>query len=307
MFFNLCALNARKIAFVFAFLASLFYGVAFTVAKDVMPAYIKPFGFILLRVSVAGLLFWLVGMTIQKEKIQSRDFIRIFMAALFGCALNMLTFFKGLSMTTPISAAVIMVITPVLVLSFSALILKEKTTPLKIIGIFIGLSGTLLLILYGQKLEIDKTGMIGNLLVFVNAASYALYLIIIRNLTQKYHPLTFAKWIYLFGFFLVLPFGFAELKEVSWQELPESAWIGMGYIVVITTFLTYMFNMFALRELKATTLSIFIYLQPLIASIYAILVGSDSLNTVKIMAAILIFTGVYLVTSKPKIKAGETA
>jgi len=300
-------LNARRIAFVFAFLASLFYGVAFTVAKDVMPAYIKPFGFILLRVSVAGILFWLVGMTIKKEKIQNRDFIRIFMAALFGCALNMLTFFKGLSMTTPISAAVIMVITPVLVLSFSSLILKERTTPLKILGIFIGLSGTLLLILYGQKLEIDKTGMIGNLLVFVNAASYALYLIIIRNLTQKYHPLTFAKWIYLFGFFLVLPFGLAELKEVNWQELPDRAWIGMGYIVVITTFLTYMFNMFALRELKATTLSIFIYLQPLIASLYAILVGSDSLNTIKIMAAILIFTGVYLVTSKPKIKPGEVA
>ncbi len=300
-------MNARRIAFVFAFLASLFYGVAFTVAKDVMPAYIKPFGFILLRVSVAGILFWLVGMTIKKEKIQNRDFIRIFMAALFGCALNMLTFFKGLSMTTPISAAVIMVITPVLVLSFSSLILKERTTPLKILGIFIGLSGTLLLILYGQKLEIDKTGMIGNLLVFVNAASYALYLIIIRNLTQKYHPLTFAKWIYLFGFFLVLPFGLAELKEVNWQELPDRAWIGMGYIVVITTFLTYMFNMFALRELKATTLSIFIYLQPLIASLYAILVGSDSLNTIKIMAAILIFTGVYLVTSKPKIKPGEVA
>jgi len=252
-------------------------------------------------------LFWLVGMTIKKEKIQNRDFIRIFMAALFGCALNMLTFFKGLSMTTPISAAVIMVITPVLVLSFSSLILKERTTPLKILGIFIGLSGTLLLILYGQKLEIDKTGIIGNFLVFVNAASYALYLIIIRNLTQKYHPLTFAKWIYLFGFFLVLPFGLAELKEVNWQELPDRAWIGMGYIVVITTFLTYMFNMFALRELKATTLSIFIYLQPLIASLYAILVGSDSLNTIKIMAAILIFTGVYLVTSKPKIKPGEVA
>ena len=300
-------MNARRIAFVFAFLASLFYGVAFTVAKDVMPAYIKPFGFILLRVSVAGILFWLVGMTIKKEKIQNRDFIRIFMAALFGCALNMLTFFKGLSMTTPISAAVIMVITPVLVLSFSALILKERTTPLKILGIFIGLGGTFLLILYGQNLEIDKTGMIGNLLVFVNAASYALYLIIIRNLTQKYHPLTFAKWIYLFGFFLVLPFGLAELKEVNWQELPDRAWIGMGYIVVITTFLTYMFNMFALRELKATTLSIFIYLQPLIASLYAILVGSDSLNTIKIMAAILIFTGVYLVTSKPKIKPGEVA
>ncbi|MFD1314927.1 DMT family transporter [Namhaeicola litoreus] len=299
-------MSSRKIAFIFAFLASLFYGAAFTVAKDVMPTYIKPFGFILLRVSVAGLLFWLVGLTIKKEKIQTRDFIRIFLAAFFGCALNMLTFFKGLSMTTPISAAVIMVITPVLVLSFSALILKEKTTPLKILGIFIGLSGTLLLILYGQKLELGKSGMMGNFLVFFNAASYALYLILIRNLTQKYHPLTFAKWIYLFGFFLVLPFGFAELKQVNWQALPNAAWIGMGYIVLITTFLTYMFNMFALRELKATTLSIFIYLQPVIASIYAILVGSDSLNLIKVLATILIFTGVYLVTSKPKTKTRET-
>lgn len=291
-------MNPRNLAFVLAFLASFFYGIAFTVAKDVMPAYVKPFGFILLRVSVAGVLFWISSFFVAKEKIAFQDFSRIFLASVFGIALNMLTFFKGLSMTTPISAAVIMVTTPILVLSFSALILKEKATKKKLLGIFIGMAGALLLILYGRNIELGENGVLGNLLVFINAASYALYLIIVRNLTQKYNPLTFAKWIYTFGFLLVLPFGFPEAKEIRWETLPFQAELGILYIVVVTTFLTYLFNMFALKNLKATTLSIFIYLQPVIASGYALLVGSDKLDGIKILATLLIFTGVYLVTKK---------
>jgi len=298
--FKLSILSARNIAFLLAFLASLIYGVSFTVAKDVMPLYIKPFGFILIRVFGATALFWVAGLFVKGEKIAINDFLRIFLASIFGIALNMLAFFKGLSMTSPISASVIMVTSPIIVLSFATIFLNEKATKKKLAGIFIGMAGAALLIVYGQKFKMGDSEVLGNFLVLVNATSYALYLILIKNLSKKYHPLTFAKWLYLFGFILVIPFGLREFNEVNWSNIPQSALYSIAFIVVFTTFLTYLFNLLAIRKLKPTTLSIFIYLQPVIASSYALIVGSDSLNLTKILATVLIFIGVYLVTRKPK-------
>lgn len=298
--FNTNTLSARNIAFLLAFLASLIYGVSFTVAKDVMPLYIKPFGFILIRVFGATALFWIAGMFVKKEKIVINDFMRIFLASIFGIALNMLAFFKGLSLTSPISASVIMVTSPIIVLSFATIFLNEKATKKKLSGIFIGMAGAALLILYGQTLKLDDSEVLGNFLILVNATSYALYLILIKDLSKKYHPLTFAKWLYLFGFVLIIPFGLREFSEVNWSNIPQPALFSIAFIVVFTTFLTYLFNLLAIRKLKPTTLSIFIYLQPVIASAYALIVGSDSLNLIKIIATILIFIGVFLVTRKPK-------
>jgi len=212
----------------------------------------------------------------------------------------MLAFFKGLSMTSPINASVIMVTSPIIVLSFAAIFLNEKATKKKLAGIFIGMAGAALLILYGQTFYLGDSEVLGNFLVMVNATSYALYLILIKNLSKKYHPLTFAKWLYLFGFILIIPFGLQEFKEVNWSNIPQNALYSIAFITVFTTFLTYLFNLLAIRKLKPTTLSIFIYLQPVIASTYALIVGSDSLNFIKIMATILIFIGVFLVTRKPK-------
>jgi len=292
-------LNTRTFAFLAAFLAAVIYGVTFTIAKNVMPMYIKPFGFIVLRVIGATLLFWLSSFFLKKERIAFKDYTRIFFAAIFGIAINMLAFFKGLDYTTPINASVIMVVTPILVLILSAIILKEKITRLKVLGVFIGLIGAIVLIAYGQGLHLDNSNIeLGNLLVFLNAASYSLYLIIVKKLTEKYHPITFAKWLYLFGFFLVLPFGYHELKMVEWNSLPIDIIYKTGFVVVFATFFTYLFNLLAIRKLKPTTVSVFIYLQPVIATIYALFMKSDTLNDVKIIAAIFIFTGVYIV-SKP--------
>ncbi len=293
-------MNSRNIAFLLAFLAALIYGVSFTIAKEVMPVYVKPFGFILLRVLGATILFWIVGLFFKKEKIAVRDYARIALAAVFGMALNQLSFFKGLSMTTPISASVIMVITPILVLTFSAFIIKEKPTAKKIGGILIGMLGAILLIVLGREIGTAPNPKLGNLLVFANASFYSLYLIMIKNLTKKYHPITLAKWLYLFGLVIVLPFGMKEFSMIDWPQLPVPVVYRIGFIVVFTSFMTYMFNLIAIRQLKPTTLSIFIYLQPVIASAYALLVGSDTLNAVKILATLLIFIGVFLVTRKPR-------
>lgn len=293
-------MRSRKIAFLLALLAALIYGVSFTVAKEVMPLYVRPFGFILLRVLGATVLFWIVGIFLKKEKIEVKDYPRLFLGAVFGIALNQLSFFKGLSMTTPINASVIMVTSPILVLIFSSFLLNEKATKKKLLGIFIGLFGAVLLIIFGKDTGMATNATLGNLLVFVNASSYGLYLILIKNLTKKYHAITLAKWLYLLGLVMVLPFGFSELSIVEWHTMPLPIIYRVGFIIVFTSFMTYMFNLFAIKELKPTTLSIFIYLQPVIASIYALFVGSDSLNGIKIGATVLIFIGVYLVTRRPK-------
>ncbi|TBX71158.1 DMT family transporter [Flavobacterium silvisoli] len=291
-------MSKRAWALVAAMMVSLIYGVSFTIAKDVMPMYVKPFGFILLRVFGATVLFWLVSFWAPKEKIQLQDFPRIAAAALFGVALNMLTFFKGLSYTSPISAAVIMVTTPIIVLILSAILIKEKMEFRKIIGILLGLLGTGFLILYGKSAANASNASLGNLLVFINAVSYGLYLIIVKKLMDKYNAFTFVKWIYTFGLLMVLPFGWSEYREIQWQTIPAAILWEIAFVVVFTTFLTYLFNLVSMRELKPTTVAVFIYLQPLFASVFAISLGKDHLTWVKTASAVLIFVGVFLVTRK---------
>ncbi|RPD97527.1 EamA/RhaT family transporter [Aureibaculum marinum] len=295
-------MNSRNFALLLAFLAALIYGVSFTVAKDVMPIYVKPYAFIILRVLGAAILFWVISFFAKKEKIDKNDYIRIILVACFGAAFNMLTFFKGLSLTSPISASVIMLTVPIVVLLLSTLILKEKINLIKVFGIAIGLLGAFILIVYGQSINKGENPLLGNFLVFVNATLYSFYLIMVKRLTDKYHPFTFVKWIYTIGLIVVIPFGFSELQEVQWQLMPTDVLLKAGFIVVFTTFFTYLFNLFALTKLKPTTLSIFVYLQPVIATVYALITESDSLSIVKILATILIFIGVYMVTNvnRPK-------
>lgn len=291
-------MSKRTLALIAATLVSIIYGVTFTIAKDVMPRYVNPFGFILLRVSGSTLLFWLVSFLGPKDKIAMEDFPRIIAAAFFGVALNMLTFFKGLSLTTPISAAVIMVSTPIIVLVLSAIIMKEKMRKRKAFGILLGLVGTVFLILYGKSIGNAANAMLGNLLVFINAISYGFYLIVVKKLMDKYNPFTFVKWIYSFGLLMVLPFGWQQLEAVDWALMPVDIYWKTGFVVVFSTFFTYLLNLLSMRELKPTTVAVFIYLQPLFATIFAIGLCKDHLTVVKLVSAALIFVGVYLVTQK---------
>jgi len=293
-------MNSRFWALICAWIVAIIYGVTFTVAKDVMPKYIDAYGFIVMRVAGATILFWLVSFLGPKEKIAKNDFLRIAACAFFGVAFNMLTFFKGLSYTSPIMGAVLMVTTPMIVLILSSLLMKEKMQSKKVIGILLGLAGTITLILYGKDLNNAPNATLGNLLVFVNAVSYAYYLIFVKKFMDKYNAFTFVKYIYLFGFFMVLPFGYQELQEVNWHEIPLDVSLKIGFVVIFSTFFTYLLNLISMRNLKPTTVAVFIYLQPFFATIFAIGLGKDNLNAVKLVSAILIFVGVYLVILKKK-------
>jgi drug/metabolite transporter (DMT)-like permease len=295
-------MSKRNLALIGATIVSIIYGVTFTIAKDVMPLYIDAYGFILLRVGGSVILFWLVWLFMPKEKIALNDFPRIIAAAFFGVAFNMLTFFKGLSLTSPISAAVIMVSTPMIVLTLSAIILKERMQKRMVFGIILGLIGTAFLILYGKSIGSATNAGLGNFLVLVNAISYGFYLIIVKKLMDKYNAFTFVKWIYLFGFIMVLPFGWSQFQTVNWALVPMDICWKIGFVVVFSTFLTYLLNLLSMKELKPTTVAVFIYLQPLFATIFAISLGKDELSLVKIGSAVLIFVGVYLVTQKKSVQ-----
>lgn len=291
-------MSKRFWALLAATLVSIIYGVTFTIAKDVMPKYVQPFGFITLRVGGSMLLFWLIAPFFSTEKIEKVDFPRIIAAAFFGVALNMLTFFKGLSYTSPIMGAVLMVTTPMIVLVLSAILMKERMKKQKVLGLILGLIGTVFLILYGKSVINASNATLGNILVFINAVSYGFYLIIVKKLMDKYNAFAFVKWIYTFGFLMVLPFGWSEFQTVDYANLPTDIIWKIGFVVVFSTFLTYLLNLVSMRELKPTTVAVFIYLQPLFATIFAVSLGKDDVTWVKIISAVLIFTGVYLVTQK---------
>ena len=297
-------MSKRTLAVIGATIVSIIYGLTFTIAKDVMPKYVDAYGFIIMRVGGATILFWLVWLlsrnsaAIREEQIDSKDYLRIIWAAFFGVALNMLSFFKGLSLTSPISASVLMVSTPIIVLVLSAIILKEQMLKRKIFGIVLGLIGTAFLILYGKSLGNATNASLGNFLVFVNATSYGLYLVMVKKLMDKYNAFTFVKWVYLIGFIMVLPFGWSEFEDVNWALMPTDIYWKIGFVVVFSTFLTYLLNLLSMRELKPTTVAVFVYLQPFFATVFAISLGKDELTFEKIVSAILIFTGVYLVTQK---------
>ncbi len=282
------------------FIANLIYGINYTVAKEVMPTFIKPFGFILVRAIGASLLFWLFSPFLKStEKIEKKDFGRIALCALFGVAINQLLFFKGLSITGPINASIIMTTNPVLVLITASVILRERISTNKLVGIGLGITGALLIILSKSSNSFNSTTYLGDLLVFINAASYGVYLVLVKPLMMKYQPLTVIKWVFLIGFTFVLPFGWDEFSQIQWSTMPTHIYAQVAFVVIGTTFIAYLFNTYALKRLSPITVSIYIYSQPLLASFIALLLQKDELTAQKVLAAVLIFLGVYLV-SKPK-------
>ncbi|WP_299095981.1 DMT family transporter [uncultured Winogradskyella sp.] len=296
-------MNSRAFALFAVFMVQLLYGLNYTIAKNVMNAnHIKPFGFVLIRVAGATLLFWLLSLFLPKEKIEKKDFLKFIVAAVFGVVVNMLFFFKGLEFTSPIHASAIMTITPVIILILSAYFLKEKVTAMKITGIVLALCGALVLTIYGKSAREGDNVPLGNLLIFLNAISYSIYIILIKKLTAKYHPFTFIKWLFLFGLIILIPFGYNDVSIVEWQNFTPGIWYSVIFVVIGATFGTYLLNPLALQKLRASTVGTFVYLQPVIAGLFALAVGADFIDAIKIGAMLLIFAGVYVVSMKPKLK-----
>lgn len=283
-------------------LVALIYGVNYPLAKWIMPAYISPSAFIVLRVFGAAVLFWLADAFGPRRRPDRADFPLLIECAVLGVALNQLAFFHGLNLTSAINASVIMAINPILVLVLSAWLLRTAMSVRLWLGVLLGAAGATALIAYSGAMGVAQrdSNALGDALIVLNALSYALYLVRVKALMNRYPPLLIIKWIFTFALFLVLPFGYSEALAINWAAMPDAVLWGVAFVVVFVTFLAYLLNVVAIKWLSPTAVSAYIYLQPVIAGILAIAWGNASLHWIQPVAAVLIFVGVYATSASPR-------
>jgi drug/metabolite transporter (DMT)-like permease len=279
--------------------ANLIYAFNYGYAKDVMQGgFVPPFTFILFRAVGATLLFWITSLFFY-EKIEKKDLGRFALCGFFGVTANQLMFFSGLDLTSTIHASIIMISSPIIVSILSIFMIKDKMNLKKAIGIGIGLTGALFVILH-QNNSSGNAGLFGDLLIFLNASSYGLYLISVKPLMSKYQPITVIKWVFTFGLIGVIPFGSYQLNQVNWV-MPNDILLKIGFVILFTTFFCYLFNIYGIKHVSPTIVSTYIYLQPILTSFIAVISGREKLDLFIVISSILIFSGVYLVSvSMPK-------
>jgi drug/metabolite transporter (DMT)-like permease len=300
--------NAQLSAHAALFLVNTLYGASHVVAKDVLGKYLEPSVFILFRVSGAVLLFWFIRLCFQNEKVAKKDLGLLALCGLFGVAINQLFFFYGLHYSSAINSGIIMAANPIMVLILSYFILKEKISWMKMFGIFIGATGVILLTL--QSAATTTQASWGDSFLFINALSYALYLVLAKPLMKKYAPMTVITYVFSFGLFFVLLFPptLSNLIQTPFSTFPLEIWLKIIYVIVGVTFLTYLLTMYGLKHLSPSVSSVYIYIQPVMVILFAYLfvqmgISADqtkAITWIKILLMLVIFLGVFLTTRKSK-------
>lgn len=282
--------------------ANLIFGLNYVIAKGIMPNWLEPRAIIVLRVVGASAVFWLAEVFLGSEKIAKSDWKRLFIAAFFGVALNQIMFFEGLNLTTPINASIIMVGTPIFVLVMSHFLIHDRISWSKTLGIALGFGGAAFLILSNGNFTFSSDTTLGNMFVLINAASYGLFLVLVKPLMYRYRPLTVMKWVFTFGLVFVIPVSMKQIMEANFSVIPMDIWLSIAYVIFFTTVIAYFLNNYSLRKISPSATSSYIYLQPMIATLVAVSAGKDKLNLTEIIASSLIFVGVYFVNKKRKSK-----
>ena len=292
-------MNNTLLSHFFLFASMAIYAAGFTIIKEVTPEFVSSEGFVALRVIGATPLLWLSGLFI-KERVQRKDIGKLALLSLFGVSINQSLFVKGMSLTSPISGAIIMITSPLLVLILGNIILKEKITWLRVSGVVIGLGGAALLILSNTVQSNKSDDPLGDLFIFINALSWGLFLVLVKPLMQQYHTITVLKWVFLFGSFILIPLGFSGIQAIDWPALTGHTWFNIMFVVIGVTFIAYLLNIFALKTLSPSVVSAYIYLQPLMAAGIALYLGKDELTWQKVLSAVLIFAGVIMAGKKTR-------
>ncbi len=287
------------------FTVNLLYGANYIIAKGVMPNFLGANTFVFLRV-IGALTLFAVIMLFVKEKVSAKDKVKLALCGLFGVAINQLLFFNGLMLTSPINASIIMTSNPVIVLVLASLLIKERVTKNKIIGIILGMLGSIILTLLSASGTSKHASVLGDSFILLNSVSYATYLVLVKPLMAKYKPITVIFWVFFFGLAYVSPIGIPEAINTEWQHLTMPIIGSVLFVVVGVTFLAYLLNIFALKIVSPSVTSSYIYLQPVMAGLFAWIHSSmynsayaEDITWIKVMCALLIFTGVYLVSKPP--------
>lgn len=301
-------MNKTVLAHISLFVVALIYAGNYLVAKEVLdPGYVRPFGFILLRAIAGVSVFWIFDLLFIRTRIEKKDFPLLALSGLFGVAINQMCFFAGLKQTVPINASLLMTTSPILVLLIASVILKERITVKKSIGIILGMFGAVMLITGGFRESFSQSGRFwGDLLVIINASAYGIYLVIVKRLMIKYPPLLVIKWVFTFGLIPIFIFGWPDIPKIEWSSMPGEIYAAIAYVLLLTTVAAYFLNAYSLTIVSPTVTSIYIYLQPLLTTALAILFAKDSLDLTKIISGVLILIGVFLVSRSKYRKLSES-
>lgn len=278
------------------FTASLIFGVNLPLTKTILPLFIDAQMMTLFRVSGAAILFWCVSLFVKKEPVPYKDLLLMFAASMFGIVINQFAFLEGLSRSSVVDTGIILTITPIVTMLFAALFLKEPITGRKILGVLVGLSGALLLILSGAKNGVGNGSWIGILLLLSSSFGFALYLTLFRDLIIRYSPITLMKWMFLFATIVGIAVYWRHITTFNFTTTPTMVYLKLAYIVVGATFFTYLLIPIAQKSLRPTTLSMYNYLQPIVAAFIVFIFNMDTFGWHKILSALLVFLGVYIVT-----------
>jgi len=288
------------------FVVAVIYAANYSLSKDVMPHFMGPFGIVTLRVLGASVFFAILKFFIAPhDKIVGRaDTLRSILCGICGIGVNQLLFFSGLNLTSPISASLLQTIAPIVVVIASAVLLSEKITLPRVLGIAVGAAGAASLILSrNAQAAIYPHATVGNLFILANATVFGLYLVLVQPLMRKYHAFTVLARVFLVGAIIAVPFGWREALHAPYATFPLYIWLEIGYMVLFLTILAYLLNNWALKYASPALLGVYIYLQPVLAVLIAVSLGKDHLTWGKAGQAVLIFLGVWLVSQKPKAAA----
>jgi drug/metabolite transporter (DMT)-like permease len=283
-------------------MVNLIYGANFSIAKALMPQYIKPFGFIWLRVSFGLVCYALLYFIFIKERVRQKDVLRIIACGFFGIAANQLLFFKGISITTSINGSLLMITTPIITFVLSSIILNHRFTLTNASGILAGAVGVFIII-GGIRADFSSATAFGDLMVILNAISYSIYLVIAKPLIQRYHPLTVIFWCFFVGWFFVSAAGMKEAIDTPWTSIPPSLYWNLGFVLFFATFVVYLFNIASMKMLNPSIVSSYIYTQPLFAILIALFFTSEKLNLYTFVGGIMIVGGLMMINKSKKTKS----
>jgi drug/metabolite transporter (DMT)-like permease len=280
-------------------LANLFFGINFSAVKFISPSLVQPFGLNLIRAGSAVILFWILyWLNPSTAAIDRKDIPRFLLCAVTGVAINQLLFIKGLTLTTPVHAALLILVTPVFILLIAFVVKTEKVSLLKITGLMLAIIGSTTLIAAKETIAIAPNMLLGDTFIIVNAISYAFYYVLVKPLMQKYSPLHVIRWVFTFGVIFILPFCWGEFTAIEWNQFELIHFAALLFIVLAGTFFAYLFTVYGLKHLSASATGSYIYLQPIFAAGISMILFKEPISFYKILAALLIFSGVFLVNKK---------
>jgi drug/metabolite transporter (DMT)-like permease len=279
--------------------ANFIFGANYAVVKYITPSFLHPFALNVVRILVSLSLFWFLFLCKPgKVKILKKDIPRFILCALTGVVINQIFFIKGVSLTTSIHSALLSLATPIFITLIAAWLLREGFTLLKFTGLVLGIGGAAMLILLKDNSHTGNDILLGDIMVIINAISYAFYLVLVRPLMKTYSGIQVLRWIFTFGSLVILPFGMQEFLSTNWQLFGLSQWLALSFVAVGATFLAYLLNVYGISAIGASATGAYIYTQPVFAAVIAIIFAGEHFSLVKLVAAILIFTGVYLANFK---------